>query len=96
MAEYEVIKPYMIEDKIAKGEELLAMMQSRATYLPCPYRIKVAKSRAEMPEGDDLWVMDPETGNILNKEPWVVQLLEEYDLDSEEGAKIQALGAELY
>ena len=91
MAEYYMLIAYVDGEKIAKGEAFPAMLADEdMCYRAC--KIKVAQTKEELPGSDDLWIRSGLSWRKIYDEPWAVQILEEYDFDSEEGAEIQKLG----
>lgn len=88
---YGVNSNYIDELKIQQGQEVQVMLSDLESNTYGAYLVKIAKSKAEMPDGYDLWVKN-DHGELLNKSgAWVVKILQEYDLDSEEGQRVMAM-----
>jgi hypothetical protein len=88
---YGVNSNYIDEAKIQQGQEVLVMLSDLENNTYGAYLVKIAKSKSEIPDGDDLWVKN-DHGELMNKSgAWGIKILEEYDLDSEEGQKAMAL-----
>lgn len=88
---YEINEHYIDEAKISEGKGILAMIADVENVTYGAYLAIIAKSKDKLPDGDDLWVKS-DHGEILNKgQAWAIKVLEEYDLDSEEGQKVEKL-----